>query len=193
MIRRLYDWMMAQAASRHAEASLAAVSFIESSMFPIPPDVMLVPMCLANRARALRYATICTAASVLGGIFGYAIGHFLFETVGAWVLNVYGLHDTFDQFQHYFAEWGWWIVMFAGFTPFPYKVITIASGLFALNLPIFIAASVVSRGARFYLEAVLLYYYGDPIRRFIEKYLGVLTFVFFALLLGGFIAIKYWV
>ncbi len=191
MLRKLYNWMMNLAAGKHAESGLFAVSFIESSVFPIPPDVMLVPMCIANRARAIRYATICTIASVLGGLFGYLIGAALFETVGQWVVATYGLEPVFAQFESLFAEWGWWLVICAGFTPFPYKVITISAGLFHLDLFVFTASSILSRGARFYLEAFLLYYYGQPIRDFIEKYLGLLTAVFFALLLGGFAAVKY--
>lgn len=191
MLRPLYNWMIAKSQSPHAERALFAISFIESSVFPIPPDVMLVPMCIANRLRALRYAFICTMASVLGGLAGYAIGAFLFETVGQWVVTTYGLEVPFAKFEGLFNEWGWWLVMIAGFTPFPYKVITISAGLFHLDLFVFTAASIISRGGRFYLEAILLYYYGEPIRLFIEKYLGILTIIFFALLLGGFVAIKY--
>lgn len=191
MLRRAYDWMIEKAHGRGAERALFAVSFIESSIFPIPPDVMLVPMCVAKREHAFRYAAICTVASVLGGFFGYAIGAFLFETLGQWVIATYGLESAFAAFEVKFNEWGWWLVMMAGFTPFPYKVITIAAGLFNLNLAVFAAASAISRGGRFYLEAWLLHRYGAPIRAFIEKYLGILTVLFFILLIGGFLAIKY--
>jgi membrane protein YqaA with SNARE-associated domain len=129
----------------------------------------------------------------LGGLLGYAIGLFLFETIGQWVLQFYGLTDAFAGFELKFQQWGWWLVLMAGFTPFPYKVITIASGVFHLNIPIFIAASIISRGGRFFIEAVLLYHYGEKIRRFIDRYFGLLTILFFVLLLGGFAVIKLWV
>ena len=193
MFKKLYHWTLHWSAHRHAERALFGISFIESSVFPIPPDILLIPMCLANRARAIRYATICTIASVLGGLLGYAIGLFLFETIGQWVLQFYGLTDAFAGFELKFQQWGWWLVLMAGFTPFPYKVITIASGVFHLNIPIFIAASIISRGGRFFIEAVLLYHYGEKIRRFIDRYFGLLTILFFVLLLGGFAAIKLWV
>jgi membrane protein YqaA with SNARE-associated domain len=193
MFKKLYHWTLHWSAHRHAERALFGISFIESSVFPIPPDILLIPMCLANRARAIRYAAICTIASVLGGLLGYAIGLFLFETIGQWVLQFYGLTDAFAGFELKFQQWGWWLVLMAGFTPFPYKVITIASGVFHLNIPIFIAASIISRGGRFFIEAVLLYHYGEKIRRFIDRYFGLLTILFFVLLLGGFAVIKLWV
>jgi len=191
MIRKLYDWTLALAAGPGAPKALGAVSFIESSVFPIPPDVLLVPMVLANRQRAFHFAAICTITSVLGGAFGYAIGYFLFETVGRAVLEFYGGADRwFNEFSGKFNEWGFWWVAFAGFTPFPYKVITIASGVTHLDFLVFMLASAISRGARFFLVAGLLWRYGAPIRMFIEKRLGLLTFVFFALLLGGFAVVK---
>ncbi len=191
MLRRLYDWTMTLARHRQADRWLAIVSFIESSCFPIPPDVMLIPMVLADLARAWRIAFICTIASVLGGLAGYAIGALLFETVGKPLLAFYGYGDQFQHFTTRYNEWGAWIVAFAALTPFPFKVITIASGVAGLDLVVFTVASVLARGARFYLVAALLWRFGAPIQGFIERNLGILTTVFFVLLIGGFALIKY--
>jgi len=191
MLRRLYDRTMSLAGHRHADRWLAAVSFIESSVFPIPPDVMLIPMVLADRARAWRIALICTIASVLGGLLGYAIGAFLFDQVGRPMLEFYGYTAKFDQFRATYADWGAWAVFIAGVTPFPYKVITILSGLASLDIWVFCIASVLARGFRFYLVAGLLWYFGEPIRAFIEKYLGLLFTIFCLLLVGGFVVIRF--
>ena len=187
MLRALYDWTMRLAAHRRASWVLAIVSFIESSVFPIPPDLLLIPMVLAERAKAWFYASICTAASVLGGLMGYLIGLLLFETVGRMLLDFYGYGAKFEQFAALYNEWGGWIVFIAGVTPFPYKVITIASGVTQLDLMVFVVASVLARGARFFAVAALLYLFGPPIRSFIERRLGMLATVATALLLGGFV------
>ena len=191
MLRRLYNWTMELAGHRRATSALAAVSFIESSVFPIPPDVLLIPMVLAVRAKAFRIAFICTAASVLGGMLGYGIGVFLFEEIGRPLLEFYGYGPKFTEFQAKYNDWGAWAVFIAGVTPFPYKVITILSGVTALDLFIFTAASVAARGLRFYIIAGLLWKFGEPIRGFIEKYLGPLFVLFCVLLVGGFVAIKF--
>ena len=191
MLKGLYDWTMNLAGHRHALAALALVAFVESSVFPIPPDILIIPMVLAAREKAWRIALVCTVASVVGGLGGYGIGYFLYETVGKPLLEFYGYVDKFSQFQSYYHEWGAWIVGGAGLTPFPYKVITIASGVANLDIVVFTIASVLSRGLRFFLVAGLLWYFGEPIRTFIEKNLGILTIVFFVLLLGGFVAIKF--
>ena len=191
MLYRLYNWTMGLAAHRHALWALAAVAFIESSVFPIPPDVLIIPMVLAAPRRAWAIAAVAMVASVLGGLLGYGIGALLFETVGRPILEVYGYMDKFEQFQQRFAEWGAWIVAAAGFTPFPYKVITIASGVAGLDLTVFMVASAASRAARFFLVAALLWWFGPPIRLFIEKNLPMLTAVFFILLFGGFVAARY--
>ncbi len=191
MLRRLYDWVMGLAGHRHALAALAAISFIESSVFPIPPDVLLIPMVLAARQRAWLIATVCTVSSVLGGIAGYAIGYYLFEAVGQPIVEFYGAAHEFVRFQAEYNERGAWIVAFFGVTPFPYKVITIASGVTGLSLATFMTASVLSRGARFFMVAALLWRFGEPIRVFIEKRLGLLTVLFFAALIGGFVVLKY--
>ena len=191
MLRRLYDWTMDLAGRRHAIWALAAISFIESSIFPIPPDVLIIPMVLAARERAWLIAGVCTAASVLGGLLGYAIGALLFEAVGGPLLEFYGYGASFATFQEGYREWGAWIVAGAGFTPFPYKVITIASGVVQLDLVVFMIASVLSRGARFFVLAGLLWWFGPPIRGFIERYLERLAILFFVLLFGGFLAARY--
>ncbi|MEM8916506.1 MAG: YqaA family protein [Pseudomonadota bacterium] len=190
MIERLYKWTMDLAAKKGAVWWLAAISFIESSFFPIPPDILLIPIILANRARAAFVVAVCTIASVAGGLFGYAIGFFLFDTVGQPLLDFYGYAEKFGTFQQMYNENGGWIVFGAGLTPFPYKVITIASGVTQLDLTTFVIASVIARGMRFALLGVLLWWAGPRILPFIEKNLGLLTIVFFVLLIGGFAAIR---
>ena len=191
LLRDLYSWTMNLAAAPHALWALFALAFIESSFFPIPPDILIIPMVLAARHRAWRIAAVATAGSVLGGYFGYAIGAFFFDTLGQPLLAVYGYEEKFQSFAGYYNEWGAWIVGGAGFTPLPYKVVTIASGVTSLDPTVFGIASVLSRGARFFLLAGLLWYFGEPIRLFIERYLAQLTILFFILLLGGFVALKY--
>lgn len=191
MLRQLYDRVMALSAHPRAVWALGGVSFIESSVFPIPPDVMLIPMILAERAKAWFYATVATVSSVIGGLLGYAIGYFLFELVGKPVLDLYGYGDAFADFAGRYNEWGAWIVFIAGITPFPYKVITIASGATQLNIVIFLLASIAARGLRFYIVSALLYWCGPPIRDFIERRLGLVFTIFIVLLVGGFVAIRY--
>ena len=191
MLRRLYDGTLSLAAHRHALVILAAVAFIESSVFPIPPDVLLIPMVLAARRRAWLMAAVCTLASVAGGAAGYGIGYYLFEGIGRPLLEFYGYMADFAAFQAQFNEWGAWIVAGAGLTPFPYKVITIASGVTALDPLVFMVASLLSRGLRFFLLAGLLWYFGPAIRGLIENHLGKLTMMFFATLLGGFLLAGY--
>ncbi|WP_404401634.1 YqaA family protein [Pelagibacterium halotolerans] len=190
MLRRLYDWVMGLAAGRHAPTALAGVSFAESAFFPIPPDVMLIPMVVAKRESAWSNALICTIASVVGGIFGYLIGAYLFEPLARPLIDFYHYQDAFAQLQAWFADYGLLIVFVAGFTPIPYKVFTIASGFAGLFFPVFVLGSILSRGARFFLVAGLLYFFGAPIRDFIERRLGLVTAVFGVLLVGGFVAIR---
>lgn len=191
MLRRLYDWTMSLARTRHAEKALGGVSFIESSFFPIPPDTILIPMVLAERRRWFRYAVICTVASVLGALLGYAIGAWLFEAVGRPILAFYGKEDSFGQVAAWYNEWGGWGVLFAAVTPFPYKVLTIFSGATGLDLVTFTVVSIIGRGLRFFFVAWLLYRIGEPIRLFIEKHLGLLFTLFMVLLIGGFVAVRY--
>jgi membrane protein YqaA with SNARE-associated domain len=191
MIRRLYDWTMELAAHRNANAVLGFISFIESSVFPIPPDVLLIPMVLADRARAWRIALICTVASVLGALLGYAIGVFLFAEIGRPLLEFYGYDARFDEFRGLYNEWGSWVVFIAGLTPFPYKVITILSGVTRLDVAVFVIASVLARGGRFFIVAALLWRFGPPIRTFIERRLGILFTLFVVLLIGSFVVLKW--
>ena len=191
MLQRLYDWTMGLAGHRHALWALAIVAFVESSVFPVPPDILLIPMVLAARERAWRIAAVATLASVLGGGLGYLIGSALFETVGRPLLEFYGQMESFQEFQALYNEWGAWIVAGAGFTPFPYKVITIASGVADLDPVVFMAASAVSRAGRFFLVAALFWKFGPPIRSFIEQNLPLLAGLFVVLLFGGFLAIRY--
>jgi membrane protein YqaA with SNARE-associated domain len=191
MMKRAYDWTMRMAAHEKAPQALFWVSFAESSLFPVPPDVMLIPMVLANRAKAWTYAAICTAGSVIGGVVGYAIGYFLYETVGQWVINVYGLAAQAEAYRAAYQEWGLWIILIKGLTPIPYKLVTIASGAAAFDVWVFIAASILTRGARFLLVAALLYWLGEPIREFIERRLTLVTTTFLVFLVGGFVVVRY--
>ena len=191
MLRKLYDWTMGLAARPRATWALAGVSFAESSFFPIPPDVLMIPMVLAARARAFIIATVCTVASVLGGAFGYLIGLFLFEAIGQPILAFYGQADGFAAFADAFNEQGWWLVFGAGLTPFPYKVITIASGATGLDFLTFMVASIAARGGRFFIVAGLLYLFGETIRRVIERWLGPLFILLVIGIVGGFLAVRY--
>lgn len=179
------------AASKRAPWALAAVSFAESSFFPIPPDIMLIPMVLSDRRKAWWYATVATVASVIGGILGYAIGYYFFEAVGLPILKFYGREHALDSFMAFVQEYGVEAVIIKGATPIPYKVVTIAAGVGQMNLWAFLGASIVARAMRFYLVAGLLYFFGEPIRAFIEKRLGMVMTVFLVLLVGGFVAVKY--
>ena len=170
---------------------MGVVSFAESSFFPIPPDVMLVPMILANRQKAFKIAVVCTVCSVLGGLLGYAIGFYFFETIGAWVVKTYGLQAGLEKFRDEFARYGTWVILIKGLTPIPYKLVTIASGAAHFDLFTFVWASIVTRGLRFFLVAALLWKFGEPIRAFIEKRLTLVMWLFLIALVGGFVAVKF--
>ncbi|MDZ4136770.1 MAG: YqaA family protein [Paracoccaceae bacterium] len=191
MIRGLYNWTLALAQARHAIWALAVVSFIESSVFPIPPDILMIPMIVAAPHRAFRIAAVATLFSVLGGAFGYLIGAVLFDSVGLPVLEFYGKTGSFEAFQTTYNQWGAWAVLIAGVTPFPYKVITILSGTTGLSFGVFMVASIAARGLRFFIVAALLWKFGTPIRDFIERRLGLVFTVAIAILLGGFAAVRY--
>ena len=190
IIRKLYDWTLDKASQKSASWFLSIIAFAESSFFPIPPDIILIPMVLAKRTKAFFYALICTFSSVAGGIFGYLIGFVLFNTIGVHLINFYNLNEHVSEFKSYYIAYGAWVVIIAGFTPFPFKVITIASGLFQLNFIIFIICSFISRGARFYIVSSLLYFYGHSIKIYINKYFNFLTILFFILLIGGILIIQ---
>ena len=191
MLRALYDWVIRLAGSPKAVHAMGVVAFAESSFFPIPPDVMLVPMVLANRDKAFRIALVCTVCSVLGGLLGYAIGLYFFETAGAWLVKAYGLQSGMEKFRDQYAHCGTWIILIKGLTPIPYKLVTIASGAAHFDLFTFVWASIVTRGARFFIVTTLLWKYGEPIRAFIEKRLTLVTWLFLIALIGGFVVVKY--
>ena len=188
MLRRLYDRVLDLAAKPWAPTALAVISFVESSVFPIPPDVMLIPMCLAKPNRAFWYAGICTVASVLGGLLGYAIGALLYDTLGLFLIRLYGYGDKLETFRAAYAEWGHWIILIKGATPIPYKVITIASGFAGYSLFWFIVLSIITRGVRFYLVATLLYFWGEQARVFIERRLGMILLLSVVIFIAGFYA-----
>jgi membrane protein YqaA with SNARE-associated domain len=187
MLKRVYDWCIAAADKPYALWILFAVSFAESSFFPIPPDVMLAPMSLARPKRAWLYAGVCTIASVLGGVLGYAIGALLYDSVGQWLINVYGLSGKVETFRQSYAEWGSLIILLKGLTPIPYKLVTITSGFAGYNISLFILFSLITRGARFFIAAALFNRYGDWIRERIERHLALWVSVFAAVLVGGFV------
>lgn len=191
MLHRLYNWTLSWAQTSYALVALALISFMESSVFPIPPDVLLIPLIIAAPHRVWLIAGICTIASVLGGGFGYYIGAELFDLIGKPILEAYGKLTDFDSFKTRFNEHGHWAVLFAGITPFPYKVITITSGATGLPFMQFMMWSFVARALRFFIVAALLWKFGDPIRGFIEKRLGLMFTIFVILLIGAFYFVRY--
>ncbi|WP_419739635.1 YqaA family protein [Ruegeria sp.] len=191
MLRSLYDWTIRLAEHPRALWALAVVAFIESSFFPIPPDVLMIPMILARPSKAWLIAGVALVASVLGGMLGYAIGAFAYESIGQPILESMGKADAMEEFNTRFNDFGFWAVLAAGVTPFPYKVITIMSGWTGMPLGTFIATSILARALRFFLVAGLLWKFGEPIRDFIEKRLGLMFTLFIILLFGGFLAVKY--
>jgi membrane protein YqaA with SNARE-associated domain len=191
MIRGLYDWVLSLAGHRHALWALGLIAFAESSVFPIPPDILMIPMIVARPSRAFLIAAVALAASVAGGVFGYVIGAFLFDAVGRPVLDFYGAAAEFDVFARRYNDWGAWAVLIGGVTPFPYKIITILSGSTGLNFWVFLISSVIARGLRFFILAGLLWRFGEPIRDFIEKRLGLMFTLFVVILAAGFYAVKF--
>lgn len=191
MLRKLYDWTVSFAEHPRALWALAIVAFVESSFFPLPPDLLIIPMVLAAPTRWFRIATVATIASVLGGIFGYYIGYALFDTVGQPILSFYGKDAAFETFKENYNNWGAWAVLIAGVTPFPFKVITITSGVTQLNLGVFVVSSIIARALRFFIVAALLRKFGAPVRDFIERRLGLVFTLFCIALVGGFMLVKY--
>lgn len=189
MLRRLYDWCLQAAEKPYAVWLIGIVSFAESSFFPVPPDVMLIPMSLARPDRAYRYAAICTVASVVGGALGYAIGALLYDSLGHWVIQLYGYGDKVEAFREMYRQYGAWIILLKGLTPIPYKLVTISSGFVGYNFLWFILLSVLTRGARFFVLAFLLHRYGPWAREIIERRLGLWTAIGATILVGGFVIV----
>jgi len=192
-LRRLYDWCLEAAHKPHAMWSMSGVAFAESSFFPVPPDVMLIPMALARPERAYVMAAWCTVASVTGGLVGYAIGALLYDSVGAWLIQLYGYGDKVEAFREAYAHWGAWIILLKGLTPIPYKIVTITSGFAGYNLGLFLVFSVITRGARFFLVAFLLHRYGESARHVIEKRLGLWVLIGAAVVVSGIVAALYFI
>lgn len=190
LLRSLYNWTLKKAEHKYSSWILSIVSFAESSFFPIPPDILLIPMIISKRVKAWMYAFICTFSSVLGGVAGYAIGYFFYNSIGILIIETYHLSNSFNTFENYYNEYGILIVLGAGFTPFPFKFITIASGVFNLNIFLFILAAIIARGFRFYLIAVLLFMFGEKIKIIIDKYFNLLAILFFILLAGSIMLVK---
>ncbi len=198
IVRRIYDWVLGWSSSRWGETALFVLAFAESSFFPVPPDVLLIALCLGTPKRSLRYAAICTAGSILGAIGGYAVGYFLWQTAAGehtalaqWCYSHLFTPEQFWDVQQVFEKYNFWAIFTAGFTPIPYKLFTIAGGVFGINLPMFILASIVSRGMRFFLIAWLIRRFGPPIKVFIDKYFNLLAIAFTVLLIGAFVLVKY--
>ena len=187
MLKRIYDWCIGAADKPYALWILAAVAFAESSFFPVPPDIMLLPMSVAQPKRAWLFAAVCTAASVVGGVLGYAIGALLYDSVGHWLITLYGLGDKVETFRASYAEWGSLIILLKGLTPIPYKLVTITSGFAGYNIWLFILFSIITRGGRFFIAAVLLNRYGEWIRARVEEHLGLWVALGAAVLVLGFV------
>jgi membrane protein YqaA with SNARE-associated domain len=191
MLRKLYDGVLALSERPGAPYALAAVSFAESSFFPVPPDVMLVPMVLARPERAWFYTAICTIASVIGGLVGYAIGALLYDSLGAWLFHLYGLDEKADAFRAGYAQYGHWIILLKGITPIPYKLVTITSGFAGYDLFWFVVLSIITRGARFGLLALLLGRYGAPIKAALDRHLGIAAAIMLVTIVGGFALVRF--
>jgi membrane protein YqaA with SNARE-associated domain len=187
MLKRIYDWCVGAADKPHALWVLGAVAFAESSFFPVPPDIMLLPMSVAQPKRAWLFAGVCTAASVLGGVLGYAIGALLYDSVGHWLITLYGLGDSVESFRASYAKWGALVILVKGVTPIPYKLVTITSGFAGYNIWLFILLSIITRGGRFFAAAILFNRYGDWIRARVEGHLGLAVATLAAVLVAGFI------
>ncbi|MEJ0092971.1 MAG: YqaA family protein [Methylocella sp.] len=188
MFQRLYRWTLTLAESPHAPWALGVIAFAESSFFPVPPDAILIPMSIARPKNSWAYALICTLGSVAGALLGYAIGALLFETVGKWLINLYGYGARVDEMRALYAHWGWAVILLKGLTPIPFKIVTITSGLLSYNLPLFVILCFVTRGARFFLLALLLKYYGEPIKALLDKY-----FAWFLLILAAVVVLGFWI
>jgi membrane protein YqaA with SNARE-associated domain len=191
LLRRLYDWCIGAAEKPHAVWILSAIAFAESSFFPIPPDIMLIPMSIARPDRAFRLAAWCTVASVMGGILGYAIGALLYDSVGLWLIHLYGYGDKVEAFRAAYAQWGAWIILLKGLTPIPFKIVTITSGFAGYNIWLFILFSIITRGGRFFIVALLINRFGEQARDVIERRLGFWAAVLAATIVGGAVLVLY--
>jgi len=191
LLRKTYDWILHWSTTKYALPALAILAFAESSFFPIPPDVLLIAMTVAVPMKAFRYAAVCSVASVLGGMFGYFLGWQFMDLVGTPIVEFYHFQEQFAKIGSWYEEYNAWAVGAAGFTPLPYKVFTLAAGAFEINFPVFVLASLVSRSARFFIVAGLIWKFGAPIKVFIEKYFNILSIVFIVLLFAGFVLVKY--
>ena len=187
MFDRLYQWILSLSQSKHAPLALAAVAFAESSFFPIPPDVILAPMSLAKPQNAWRYAAICTVASVLGGIVGYGIGALLYDTLGQWLIHLYGYGERMDALKETYARWGALVILVKGLTPIPYKLVTIVSGLLGYNFPLFVLLSAITRGGRFFILALALNRWGDPLRVAMERHFALFLGLILVIIVAGFV------
>jgi membrane protein YqaA with SNARE-associated domain len=190
LLRRAYNWVLHWSETPYGPAALFAVAFVESSFFPIPPDVLLIALALGAPRKSFRFALMCTIGSVFGGMLGYLIGMAFFDLIGYRILEFYHAVDTFDHVRELYRQYGIWVVGIAGFTPIPYKVFTIASGVFTMNFPEFVIVSFFSRGARFFIVGALIWKFGPAIKKFIDRYFGVLSIAFVVILLLGFAAVK---
>ncbi len=190
-IKRLYDWVLHWAETPYAEPALFILAFAESSFFPVPPDVLLIALAISISRKSFKYAAICLVGSVLGGILGYGIGLHGYETLGKPIIEFYHGQEVMNAIKLKYDQWGFWGILFAAVTPIPYKVFTIASGVFKFDFLLFIVASVIGRGLRFFVVAGLIWKFGEPIREFIDKYFNLLAFIFCMLLILGFIMVKY--
>ena len=186
MLKNLYNWTLSLAQSRHAPLALGLVAFAESSFFPIPPDALLVPMSVAQPKKAWTYALICTLGSVLGGVLGYAIGALLFDSVGQWLINLYGYGEKMGALKTFYDEYGAWFILLKGLTPIPFKLVTIVSGVLHYNFALFVLLCLVTRGARFFILALLMNKFGEPIKAALEKYFGWFLLILAVSVVGGF-------
>lgn len=191
LLRRMYDWCLQAAETKRAQYIMYGIAFAESSFFPLPPDLMLIPMILANRLLAWRLAFFATIASVMGGLLGYAIGYYLFATIGQWIIETYSLHNAFERFQTDFQAYGFWIIALKGLTPIPFKLVTIASGAARFDIGQFVIASFIARAFRFYLLATTLYFFGPLAKQYIEKYLTLALLISLGIIILGVVVVKY--
>jgi membrane protein YqaA with SNARE-associated domain len=190
-VKRLYDWVLHWADTPYGKPALFILAFAESSFFPVPPDVLLIALALGASKKSFRFALICTVGSVIGGVVGYGIGYFGYEAIGKPIIDFYHGQEVMAKIEHQYAQYGFWGVLVAAITPIPYKVFTISSGFFRFEFWSFMIASVIGRSFRFFAVAALIYFFGPPIKNFIDKYFNALCIIFMVLLVGGFVLLKY--